>query len=62
MVTFNKEVLDMCNERIDAVKALSGASVRITLVKILAGLRVILLCLGLEEESTYCATGGPHLV
>ena len=62
MLTFNKEVLDMCNERIDAVKALSGAAVRITLVEILAGLRVLLLCLDLVKESAYCATGEPHLV
>ena len=62
MDTFNKEVLDMPVLKNNANASLSAASLRIIPITILAGLRAIVLRLGLVRNREYCATGELHFV
>lgn len=61
MDTFNKEVLDMLKLENTLVSAVSAASLRITPITILAGLRVLVLRLRLGKPQ-YCATGDLQFV
>ena len=44
MLTFNKEVLDMFHQNVTCGRCVSEASVRMNPIRILAGLRVVLVC------------------
>ena len=44
MLTFNKEVLDMFHQNVTCGRYVSEASVRMNPIRILAGLRVVLVC------------------
>ena len=57
MVTFNKEVLNMCNQGNNRNKAQFGTFGRILPLDILAGLRANVLCLRPVIQYSKCATG-----
>ena len=57
MLTFNKEVLDMCNRENNRNSAQFGTFERILPLDILAGLRANVLCLWPVIQYSRCATG-----